>query len=82
MDKKRGFALLPKECLRELAKRGGQAVHKKGTGHQWTSEEARDAGRKGGLISAARCREARLAEETGEIPAVAQYAGALAQSIL
>lgn len=33
---------------REIARRGGKAAHEKGTAHQFTSEEARDAGRKGG----------------------------------
>ena len=35
---------------REIARRGGKAAHEKGTAHQFTSEEARDAGRKGGQI--------------------------------
>ena len=33
---------------REIASKGGKAAHQKGTAHEWTSEEARDAGRKGG----------------------------------
>jgi uncharacterized protein len=36
---------------REIASKGGRAAHLKGTAHQWTSEEARAAGRKGGQIS-------------------------------
>jgi len=36
---------------REIASKGGRAAHLKGTAHQWTSEEARNAGRKGGQIS-------------------------------
>ena len=35
----------------EIASKGGKAAHQKGTAHEWTSEEARDAGRKGGLAS-------------------------------
>jgi len=31
---------------REIASKGGKAAHQKGTAHEWTSEEARDAGRK------------------------------------
>jgi general stress protein YciG len=36
---------------REIASKGGRAAHLKGTAHQWTSEEARAAGRKGGQVS-------------------------------
>jgi general stress protein YciG len=36
---------------RELASKGGKAAHQKGTAHEWTSEEAREAGRKGGMAS-------------------------------
>jgi general stress protein YciG len=34
---------------REIASKGGKAAHVKGTAHKWTAEEARAAGRKGGL---------------------------------
>lgn len=46
---KRGFALMPKDQVSAIASLGGKAAHAKGTAHQWTSEEARAAGRKGGL---------------------------------
>jgi general stress protein YciG len=36
---------------REIASKGGKAAHQKGTAHEWTRDEARDAGRKGGLAS-------------------------------
>ncbi len=36
---------------REIASKGGKASHDAGTGHQWTSETARVAGRKGGMVS-------------------------------
>jgi len=42
---------------REIASKGGKAAHQKGTAHEWTTEEARDAGRKGGLASHRRRRE-------------------------
>jgi uncharacterized protein len=42
---------------REIASKGGKAAHQKGTAHEWTSEEARDAGRKGGIASHRRHRE-------------------------
>lgn len=45
----RGFASMDPEQQREIASQGGRASHQKGTGHEWDSEEARQAGRKGGL---------------------------------
>ena len=47
----RGFASMSLDKQREIASKGGRAAHLKGTAHQWTSEEARAAGRKGGQIS-------------------------------
>ena len=45
----RGFASMNKDRQREIARKGGKAAHDKGTAHEWTAEEARIAGRKGGL---------------------------------
>jgi hypothetical protein len=42
---------------KEIASRGGKAAHQKGTAHEWTSEEARQAGRKGGMASHRRKQE-------------------------
>lgn len=47
----RGFASMDVKKQREIASKGGKAAHKKGTAHEWTSEEARAAGRKGGQAS-------------------------------
>ena len=47
----RGFASMAADKQREIASKGGRAAHLKGTAHEWTSEEARAAGRKGGQIS-------------------------------
>ena len=47
----RGFASMTSDKQREIASKGGRAAHLKGTAHQWTSEEARAAGRKGGQVS-------------------------------
>jgi general stress protein YciG len=44
----RGFASMDKEKQTEIARKGGISAHAKGTAHQWTSEEARAAGLKGG----------------------------------
>lgn len=48
---KRGFAMLGPELVREIARRGGIAAHRVGTAHEFSSDEARAAGRKGGLAS-------------------------------
>jgi uncharacterized protein len=53
----RGFASMDRVKQREIASKGGKAAHQKGTAHEWTSEEARDAGRKGGIASHRRRRE-------------------------
>jgi len=45
---KRGFAFMDAEKQRWIASKGGQAAHAKGTAHEFTPEEAREAGRKGG----------------------------------
>src|SRR5688572_6085325 len=63
----RGFASMDRAKQREIASKGGKAAHQKGTAHEWTSEEARDAGRKGGIASHRRRREQQggsPAEET------------------
>jgi general stress protein YciG len=44
----RGFASMDPQRQREIASAGGKAAHEKGTAHEFTSEEAREAGRKGG----------------------------------
>ena len=59
----RGFASMDRAKQREIASKGGKAAHQKGTAHEWTSEEARDAGRKGGIASHQRRRE-----QTGGTP--------------
>ena len=45
------------KLVSELAKRGGRAAHRAGTAHQFTSDEARVAGRKGGMATHAKRRE-------------------------
>jgi general stress protein YciG len=55
--KPRGFAAMDPKLVSELAKRGGKAAHRAGTAHQFTSEEARVAGRKGGMATHAKRRE-------------------------
>jgi uncharacterized protein len=52
----RGFASMDPQRQKEIASKGGRAAHRKGTAHQWSVEEARVAGRKGGT-SVSRDRE-------------------------
>lgn len=47
---KRGFASMDEDKQREIASKGGKAAHQKGRAHEFTTQEARDAGRKGGTI--------------------------------
>ncbi|MDB5887120.1 MAG: stress-induced protein [Polaromonas sp.] len=47
----RGFASMDPERQREIASQGGKAAHESGQAHEFTSEEAREAGRKGGQAS-------------------------------
>ena len=48
---RRGFASMSAEKQREIASKGGRAAHEKGTAHEWSADEARNAGRKGGQVS-------------------------------
>ena len=48
---RRGFAAMSPETQRRIASEGGKASHASGRGHRFSIEEARDAGRKGGLVS-------------------------------
>ena len=45
----RGFALLDRTKRRQIASKGGKTAHARGVAHEWSSEQARMAGRKGGL---------------------------------
>jgi len=47
----RGFASMDPEKQKRIASKGGKAAHAKGRAHEWTVEEAREAGRKGGAAS-------------------------------
>jgi len=62
----RGFASMDRAKQREIASKGGKAAHQKGTAHEWTSEEARDAGRKGGIASHQRRREQSSTAASGD----------------
>lgn len=45
---KRGFASMDEDKQKEIASKGGKASHEKGTAHEFSSEEAKEAGHKGG----------------------------------
>jgi general stress protein YciG len=47
---KRGFASMDPARQRDIASKGGKAAHAKGTAHEWSADEARHAGRKGGEV--------------------------------
>jgi len=47
--RRRGFAAMDRNRVREIASKGGKAAHAAGTAHQFSSDEARVAGRKGGM---------------------------------
>ncbi len=60
----RGFASMDRDRQREIARRGGKAAHAKGRAHEWTREEAREAGRKGGVAS----QRAKRQDDTQQAP--------------
>ncbi|TWO70774.1 hypothetical protein FN976_14615 [Caenimonas sedimenti] len=61
----RGFASMDPQRQREIASEGGRAAHEKGTAHEFTSEEAREAGRKGGQARSQNRRNAMNASSSG-----------------
>src|ERR1041385_4882446 len=63
---KRGFASMDPGKQREIASKGGRAAHAKGTAHEFTSDEARVAGRKGGeAVSRDRAHMSAIGREGG-----------------
>ena len=82
----RGFASMDRNKQREIASKGGKAAHQKGTAHEWTSEEAREAGRKGGMASHRRKQEqqgaqqAPAADDTMNTPTTESMSGSDNQS--
>ena len=64
---RRGFASMDASRQKEIASKGGRAAHAKGTAHEWSSDEARVAGRKGGeVVSRDRAHMAAIGREGGE----------------
>ena len=81
--KPRGFAALcqtPEGRARvsEIARKGGKAAHTAGTAHEFSSDEAREAGRRGGKATHARRRETQV-DEAGSPPTSSENLGNIAK---
>jgi len=62
----RGFAAMDRSKVSEIASKGGKAAHAAGTAHQFTSDEARSAGKKGGV--APHVRRGRGPRQSATLP--------------
>src|SRR5258706_2945275 len=63
----RGFAAMDQQKQRQIASKGGKAAHQKGTAHEFTPDEARNAGKKGGeRVSKDRRHMAEIGRKGGE----------------
>jgi len=63
----RGFASMDDDKQREIASKGGKAAHESGNAHEFNSQEAREAGRKGGeAVSEDREHMAEIGAKGGE----------------
>jgi general stress protein YciG len=66
---RRGFASMDPDTQRQIASKGGKAAHASGNAHQFVagSQEAREAGRKGGrAVSQNREHMAEIGRRGGE----------------
>jgi hypothetical protein len=54
---------MDRERQRQISSQGGKAAHQKGTAHEFDSNEAREAGRKGGMVSGGRRRARDQAQQ-------------------
>ena len=80
---KRGFASMDPSKQREIASKGGRAAHAKGTAHEFTSDEARVAGRKGGeAVSRDRAHMAAIGREGGHSRGARARAAAAGGAVL
>jgi len=62
----RGFAAMDRTLVSAIARKGGKAAHTAGTAHEFTSDEAREAGRKGGRATHAKRRKAVEEKQGGQ----------------
>jgi uncharacterized protein len=75
--RRRGFAAMDRDRVKAIASKGGRAAHAAGTAHQFSSDEARIAGKKGGMAPHVRRGGVRRrgAESTSTTPAPASKGG-------
>src|SRR4051812_16244660 len=76
--RRRGFAAMDRDRVKEIASKGGKAAHAAGTAHQFSSDEARNAGRKGGMAPHVRrggVRRRPSTTEQGERPSQTEQSG-------
>lgn len=79
---RRGFASMDPERHRAIARKGGLAAHAIGTAHEFSSEEARAAGMKGGRsVAADREHMSRIGRRGGETRAANARARKAAQRV-
>lgn len=64
----RGFAGMDPKRQKEIASLGGKAAHKSGNAHEWSSAEARKAGRLGGIAAHQRANTSKSTEGTAAPP--------------
>lgn len=68
----KGFAKISRERQREIASQGGKTAHERGRAHTFNSDEAKAAGRRGGLaVSVDREHMARIGRAGGRARGVA-----------
>ncbi len=70
--RRRGFAAMDRDRVKEIASKGGKAAHAAGTAHQFSSDEARNAGRKGGMAPHVRRGGVRRRPSEGGSPPAGQ----------
>ena len=64
---KQGFASMDPVVQKSIASKGGRSAHQQGKAHEWTSEAAREAGRKGGYAVQLKRQQAQQAARTGVV---------------
>lgn len=63
-SRSRGFAAMDPAKVREISRKGGISAHRSGVAHEFSSAEARIAGRKGGLATRKKLEELRSSPPT------------------
>jgi general stress protein YciG len=77
---KHGFHRITKDAHQKIASKGGRAAHAKGTAHEFTTEEAVTAGRKGGrVVSKNRAHMAEIGRKGAATRAAQRKAARLAE---